>query len=304
MRIIANIGFNAFGRGITDTKERAIELIEVAAQSGAHAVVVPHFRADTIYKKDAPELEATRQYEMPFDWYFDFKQVALDAGLHFIVSPRYPDAVARFEQLNIREYHIQNGDIRVIPLLKAIRDSGKAVLLSTGYSSLDEVQTATALWTEDEIIEVIDESTGESDFVTVYKGKNANDLEMVILHSTGGLPTTPENAVLLRMLDLGSEFFPLYIGLESFYQEPLLDIMAMVLKPAAIMRRIDLSDKWGLESSYSLSPESFRNLARLANVMVSVNNPELLQGFTIDDADKRRRLMRCERDDYLLPPET
>ncbi|MHC4181781.1 MAG: N-acetylneuraminate synthase family protein [Planctomycetota bacterium] len=279
MRIIANIGFNPFGTG--NVKERAIELIEVAAQSGAHAVCVPHYRADKIWKPDTQEREQTKQYEMPTDWYFDFKQAALSNGLHFIVSPRYPEVIPHFEQIGAQEYHIQNGDIRYEPLLRAVESTGKAALLSTAYSTFEEIDNACGV---------------------LLGSKQPSDAELVILHSTGKLPTTAEDAVLNRMLDLGSEFFPLYIGLESFYEESMLDIMSMVFKPAVIMRRLDLEDGMGMENRYSLMPDKFANLARIASVMMAVNNPTLYDGFTESDYETRLRMMRCDKDDWLLPP--
>jgi hypothetical protein len=78
--------------------------------------------------------------------------------------------------------------------------------------------------------------------------------------------------------------------------------MSMVFKPAAIMRRLDLEDGLGMESYYSLTPDKFANLARIATVMMSVNSPTLYDGFTENDYETRLKMMRCEQDDWLLPP--
>ena len=278
MEIIANIGFNWYS---SKPKERAEELIKSAADHGAHAVVVPYFKADKVYR-DTDMVNKTKQYEMPPEWFFDLKQVASDIGIGFIVSPRYPECVAYLEQIGVQRYHVQNGDIRHFPLLEALRLAEKPVLLSTGYASTEEVLAGVfALLGTEEIVES----------------------DLIVLHSTGALPTRPQDALLSRILDLGQELFPLYVGLESFCSETILDIISMTYRPAVIMRRYDLDDGRGIESHYSIKPDQLSNLARVASVMEIVNHPTyFVEDFTETDFEARVNMMRCEHSEYLLPP--
>ena len=78
----------------------------------------------------------------------------------------------------------------------------------------------------------------------------------------------------------------------------------MAYRPAAIMRRIDLDDKKGVETEYSLTPDKFRAMADIASAMHLVNNPEFYhEEFTESDFDARIKQMRCAETNYLLPPE-
>lgn len=280
MEIIANIGFNWYS---SKPKERAEELIESAADHGAHAVVVPYFKADKVYS-ESEMVNRTKQFEMPPEWFFDLRQLSSDSGLEFIVSPRYPECIAYLEQIGVQRYHVQNGDIRHYPLLEALQETDKPVMLSTGYATFEEVDKAiVALLGEDGI---------------------PSESEITLLHSTGGLPTRPKDALLSRILDLGEEFFPMYVGLESFYSETILDIISMTYRPVSIMRRYDLDDGKGIEASYSLKPDEFSNLARIASVMKLVNDPEFyIDAFTEADFEMRVSMMRCEHSDFLLPPD-
>jgi len=280
MEVIANIGFNWYS---AKPKERAEELIVSAADHGAHAVAVSYFKADKVYR-DVDMVNKTKQYEMPPEWYFDLKQVASDKGIDFIVSPRYHECVSYLEQIGIQRYHVQNGDLRHFPLLEELRKTKKPVLLSTGYATFEEVDAAISTLLGDEL--------------------RTNESNVVLLHSTGALPTRPQDALLSKILDLGQEFFPLYVGLESFYSETILDIISMTYRPVVIMRRYDLDDGRGIESHYSIKPDQLSNLARVASVMEIVNHPTyFVDNLTETDFEARTNMMRCEHSNYLLPPE-
>lgn len=279
MQLIANIGINWWTKG--DKKQRGLDLIDVAHKNGAHAICVPYLRADRMFRPQNL-IDGTKKFDMQPELLYDWMVAASDLKMGFIVAPRYVEAIDYLEQINVDGYHVTNGDINFKPLLQAIQETGKPVYLSTGMATFSEVSDATEILLGEQL---------------------PSDADLIILHSTGSMPTPAQDSQLGRILDLGQEFFPLYIGYESFSVNQLLDYIAMAYRPKVIMRRIDLDDKKGVETEYSLTPSQFKALAEIANAMYLVNNPEFYhESFTESDFDARVKQMRCKETDYLLPP--
>ncbi|MHA2404192.1 MAG: N-acetylneuraminate synthase family protein, partial [Candidatus Kariarchaeaceae archaeon] len=129
------------------------------------------------------------------------------------------------------------------------------------------------------------------------------EAELMLLHSTGGMPTKMEDANLKRILELATEFYPLYVGFESFLSYQILDYVAMAFNPSIIMRRLDLDDRQGVEAEYSLVPKQMRELVKMADAMGNINNPQFDQnGFTRTDFTARQKFWRCKESEYLIPP--
>jgi sialic acid synthase SpsE len=279
-QLIANIGVNWWSKG--DKKQRGLDLIKAAHDSGAHGICVPYLRADRIFRAQQL-IDGTKKFDMQPEMLYDFMEYANSLKMGFIVAPRHVAAVSYLEQIGIDGYHISNGDINFTPLLEVVAATEKPVYLSTGMATIEEVSNA---------IEIL------------LGDKLPSDADLIILHSTGGMPTPAQDTQLQRILDLGSEFFPLYIGYESFSANQLLDFIAMAYRPAVIMRRIDLDDRKGVETEYSLTPAQFNELAKVANAMQLVNNPVYYhESFTESDFDARIKQMRCAETEYLLPPD-
>jgi len=214
---------------------------------------------------------------------FDLKEKADEYKLEFHVTPRYPDCVEYLKSIGVNRFHVQNGDTAFMPLLEELVDEN--VLLSTGFVTLPEVETA----------------------ANILMGDAETSDKLVLLHSTGKWPTPPGEAQFGRMLDLGSEFFPLPYGFESFFDNrsgKILDYMAMAFNPDVVMRRLDLADRKGLETAYSLDPGEMKQLVDVARSMAIVNHPQYYhEGLVEGDFDARGQQLRCEKSEYLLPPE-
>lgn len=279
MQIIANIGINWWTK--KNIEERAFALVNEAIEAKVSAICTPYLDAEKMFRP--PEIvKKTKQYDMPPELLYDLVQHIHNNDLEVYVSPRHVDQVAYLEKIGVTGYHINNGDMVYLPLLEAVAKTGKPVLLSTGFSTMKEVGDAVAILLGD---------------------TEPSESNLIILHSTGALPTPLKDINLGRILDLAGVFFPLYVGFESFAREPIIDYISMALRPIAIMRRIDLADKAGIETEYSLSPTRLRELVSVAAAMDEINHPvEYANGFTESDYDARQKQRRCAESDYLLPP--
>lgn len=285
MFIVANIGVNWWSqKGGT---KRAEELVRAAIDSGVHGVCVPYLRADKLHKK--PDIAKNlRRFDIPPETLYDLKKIAKEEGVTFWVAPDHADDVEYLETIDVDGYHIQNGNLDVIPLLKAIAKTEKPVVMSTGFASFDEINAAV-----EAILDV--------------RGDDAAEAELMLLHSTGAMPTPAAESQLGRILDLAAEFMPLFVGYESFLSanNTLLDYAAMTYNPAIIMRRLDLADRKGVETEYSLTPDQLKQLVEVALQMEWVNNPQFYADeFTEGDWDARIKRRRCKESDYKLPPES
>jgi sialic acid synthase SpsE len=135
--------------------QRALSLIELAADSGANAAKFQHFRASTIvskvgFEQDLPMKlahqakwnksvwEVYRLAEVPFEWTEKLIEKCDKMGIDFFTAPYDLDAINYFSNL-IPFYKVGSGDINYLSGLKEMVKWGKPIFLATGASTLDEV---------------------------------------------------------------------------------------------------------------------------------------------------------------------
>ena len=281
MKVVANIGINWWSRD-GEPGERAHRLVDKAIDLGVGGVCIPYFRSSIF--RDEKKAAQTRKFEISPELLYDLVKKIQSKQIPVYIAVREPEDVGYLENIDVDGYHISNGDTLYHPLLEelAALKLHKPILLSTGFSTFDEINEST---------------------VTLLGEQDASTAELILLHSTGGLPTAMEDADLKRILELATEFYPLYSGFESFLSYQILDYVAMAFNPVVVMRRLDLEDRGGVESEYSLAPDQMRELIKMATAMNAINNPEFDQnGFTRTDFSARQKLWRCKESDYLLPP--
>lgn len=279
MKVISNIGINWWSEsGSTD---RAKKLVDESLRAGVASVCVPYFQSDVF--RDEDKREKVRKFEIGDDLLKELaKKVLRHSGVGFYVSPRHPDQIDYLENIDVSGYHIQNGDILHTPLLQAVAETRKPVYLSTGLATFAEVNDA---------VEIL------------LRGEDPDEVDLVILHSTGGLPTDMYDANFRRVINLMQEFFPLYVGIESFLAVSFLDYVALGYNPIVIMRRIDLADKKGVETEYSLTPEQMKSLVSMASAMEKMINSDVNEdGLTKTEFEARDKMLRCKNSDWLIPP--
>lgn len=147
--IIAEIGVNHEG-----SLERAKKLIDQAYEGGADAVKFQSYKADTLASKNSPSYwdlkkEPTRsQYQLfkKYDSfnasdYADLSKYCAKIGIDFVSTPFDEDSIEFLFQL-IPFYKIASADITNKPFLRKIASKGKPIVLSTGASTLSEIETA------------------------------------------------------------------------------------------------------------------------------------------------------------------
>ena len=150
--VIAEIGLNHNG-----DVEIAKQLIDVAADAGVDAVKfqkrtpeisTPVHMRDTL--RETPwgtmtYLDYRYRVEFTREQYVEVSDHALLRGLDWFASPWDVPSVAFLEDLNVVAHKVASACLTDIPLLQALRDTGKPVILSTGMSTIAQIDTALEL---------------------------------------------------------------------------------------------------------------------------------------------------------------
>lgn len=226
--IIAEVGVNHEG-----SLEKAKELIALAKEGGADAAKFQAYKAETLASKNSPaywdlskEL-TTSQYEL-FKKYDKFGEseyeklveYCCNVGIDFLSTP-FDDRAVDFLSPLVPCFKVASADITNIPLLRKIAKKHKPVLLSTGASTLAEIDTA---------IDELERSGCES---------------LALLHCVLNYPTPYENTN-LNMLEGLSRTFPQYIIGYSDHTLPdqsMLILTTAYLKGARIIEKHFTYDK-------------------------------------------------------------
>ena len=149
--IIAEAGVNHNG-----SVDLALQLIDAAKTSGADAVKFQTFRADRIATRSAEKAKYQQRQAADGESQFEMlRRLELDAaahrrlidhcrkgGIQFLSSPFDLQSVNLLDTLEIPLFKIPSGEITNLPFLERIAAKGRPVILSTGMSTLGEVEEA------------------------------------------------------------------------------------------------------------------------------------------------------------------
>lgn len=150
--IIAEAGVNHNG-----SLERALEMIDAAAQAGADIVKFQTFRADSIasaqakkadyQNENAPEsgdsqLEMLRELELDEAAHEKLMARCRERGIEFLSTAFDLGSVDLLERLGIKTWKVPSGEITNLPLLRRIGATGGRAIVSTGMCTLEEVENA------------------------------------------------------------------------------------------------------------------------------------------------------------------
>lgn len=185
--IIAEAGVNHNG-----CAERALQMVETAARAGADAIKFQTFSADRLATRDAPkaayqkantgdggQYEMLRKLEMGPDLHRRLFARCGDLGIEFMSTPFDAQAADFLAELGMRRFKIPSGEITNLPFLRHVASKGRAMILSTGMATIEEIADAVAA------IEDASPNGAESD--------------LTILHCTSNYPAAPDELNLRAM---------------------------------------------------------------------------------------------------------
>lgn len=243
--VIAELSANHNG-----DRAQAMRLIKAAKETGADAVKVQTYRADTITLNSDDDAfrikgglwDGRTLYDLyeeahtPWDWHKPMFDYARELAITMFSSPFDPTAVDLLEDLNAPAYKIASFEAVDLPLIRYVASTGKPMIISTGMADAEEIAEAIAA------------------------AHDGGCRELAILHCVSGYPAPAEDYNLATIPDM-IERFGLVTGLSDHTLDNTTAIASVVLGGAIIEKHFTLDRAGGgPDDSFSLEPAEFTQL--------------------------------------------
>lgn len=232
--------------------DRALAIVEAAAQTGAHALKLQTYTADTMtldlaegeFFIDDPNslwnghslYELYQQAYTPWEWHKPIFDCAHELGLIAFSTPFDETAVDFLETLDVPCYKIASFENTDIPLIRKVAATGKPMIISTGMATVAE----------------LDE--------TVRAAREAGCQDLILLKCTSTYPATPENSH-VRTIPHMRELFGCEVGLSDHTMGVGAAVAALTLGATVIEKHFTLRRAdGGVDSTFSLEPEEMAAL--------------------------------------------
>ena len=231
---------------------RALQIVEVAAKSGVHALKLQTYTADTmtINKRDGEFIisdpdslwygkslyELYQEAHTPWEWHKPIFNRCKELGLICFSTPFDETAVDFLEELNVPCYKIASFENTDVNLLCKVAKTGKPMIISTGMASLTDLEL----------------------MVKTIREAGCNDF--VLLKCTSSYPASPKDSNLLTIPHMRA-MFDCQVGLSDHTLGIGVAVASVALGATVIEKHFTLSRAdGGVDSAFSLEPNEMRSL--------------------------------------------
>ncbi|MEB3828469.1 pseudaminic acid synthase [Phormidium sp. CCY1219] len=232
--------------------ERALEIVEAAAKTGAHGLKLQTYTADTMTLEikereffiDDPNslwyghslYELYQQAHTPWEWHEPILKRCQELGIIGFSTPFDATAVDFLESLDVPCYKIASFENTDLPLIRKVASTGKPMIISTGMATVAE----------------LDE--------TFRTAREAGCQDIILLKCTSTYPATPENTNLLTIPHL-RELFNVQVGLSDHTMGIGAAVASVALGATVIEKHFTLRRAdGGVDSAFSMEPEEMAQL--------------------------------------------
>jgi len=226
--------------------ERALQIVEAAAKTGAHALKIQTYTPDTMtldlderefHISDPNSLWAgTSLYKLygeaytPWEWHKPIFDRCRELGMIGFSTPFDDTAVDFLETLNVPCYKIASFENTDLPLIRRVAATGKPLIISTGMATVAE----------------LDE--------TVRAAREAGCKDLILLKCTSTYPATAENTNILTIPHL-RELFDCEVGLSDHTMGVGVSVASVALGTTVIEKHFTLNRvDGGVDSAFSMEP--------------------------------------------------
>ena len=267
--------------------DRALALVDAAADAGAHAIKIQTYTADTMtVDVKHPRFQISKGHDLwsgeylyqlferahtPWDWHDAIFSRARERGITPFSSPFDRTAVDLLEKLDAPMYKIASSEITDLPLLRLCASTGKPLIISTGIASVMEIAAA----------------------VEAAQGAGATDI--TVLSCTASYPAPPEQTN-LRRIPVLAQMLELPIGLSDHTLGIGVPIAAIAFGACLIEKHVTLDRAdGGVDSAFSLEP------AELAMLVTESERAWQALGTThIGPTEAEKESLRFRRSLYVV----
>lgn len=247
--------------------ETAHRLIDVAADSGADAVKFQTFRASELATAAAPkaryqtqttdsgsQFDMLRSLELSDESHFELARHAAQRSILFSSTAFSPEGVDLLSRLGVPFFKIPSGEITNYPLVTHIAQQRRPVILSTGMSTLEEIETA---------VEWLGNGPEESALLP----------PLTVLHCITSYPA-PASEINLRCIETLRRDLALPVGYSDHSAGTEISIAAAAMGAEVIEKHFTLDRKLaGPDHSASLEPSELASLiSAIRNVTASLGD--------------------------------
>ncbi|MBE1555022.1 pseudaminic acid synthase [Sporosarcina limicola] len=232
--------------------ERALEIVEAAANSGVHALKIQTYTADTMTLNiEKPDFvisdeeslwkgnslyQLYQQAYTPWEWHKPIFDRARELGMIPFSTPFDETAVDFLEELDVPLYKIASFENNDIPLIKKVAATGKPMIISTGMATVAELDEA------------------------VRAAREAGCRDLILLKCTSSYPTTPENTNISTIPHM-RELFDVQVGLSDHTMGTGVAVASVALGATVIEKHFTLSrEDGGVDAAFSMEPNEMATL--------------------------------------------
>lgn len=232
--------------------EKAFEIIDLAAKSGADAIKLQTYTPETmtinfsggLFKisderslwKGRNLFDLYKEAHTPWEWHEKLFVHARKKGLSIFSSPFDETAVDFLESLNVNAYKIASFENNYLQLLKKVAKTKKTVILSTGLSTL----------------------TGIAEAVDVLRTNGCENI--ILLKCTSSYPAEPDDSNLMTIPNL-IQTFNCHVGLSDHTMGIGVAIASVALGARVIEKHFTTNRaEGGVDSAFSIEPEELKSL--------------------------------------------
>ncbi|MCF6469600.1 sialic acid synthase [Nonomuraea sp. MG754425] len=266
--VIGEIGINHNG-----DIDLARQLIDVAAEAGCQAVkfqkrtpaiCVPEEQKGQIRQTPWGEmtyLEYKERTEFGRDEYTQIAKYCDERGLHWFASPWDVPSVEFLEEMDVLVHKVASASVADHELLRALAATGKPLILSTGMSTLPEIDAA---------VEILGTE------------------KLIMMHATSTYPLPPEEAN-LRTITALKERYGVPVGYSGHERGLQISLAAVTLGAVCVERHITLDrTMWGSDHAASLEPSGLEHLVRDIRIIEQALGDGVKRVFPGEEAPKAR----------------
>jgi N-acetylneuraminate synthase len=232
--------------------ERALEIVETAFKTGAHALKIQTYTPDTMtldlderefHISDPKSLwKGTSLYKLyseaytPWEWHKPIFDRARELGMIAFSTPFDDTSVDFLESLDVPCYKIASFENTDLPLIRRVAKTGKPLIISTGMASIAELDDA------------------------VKTAREAGCKDLILLKCTSTYPASADNTNILTIPHM-RKLFGCEVGLSDHTMGIGVSVASIALGATVIEKHFTLNRAdGGIDSTFSMEPVEMAQL--------------------------------------------